>query len=140
MARIVLDTNILVSAIIASGYSAAILDRVRSGELALITSTHLLEEFSDVIARPRITRKYPQIAEKAEDLVDFLRAFTELVQGTPGESQISRDRDDDYMVACAVEGNADYIISGDPHLLDLRTHGNITILTPREFVEQVLRK
>jgi putative PIN family toxin of toxin-antitoxin system len=140
MARIVLDTNILVSAIIASGYSANILDRVRSGELTLITSSHLLEEFSDVIARPRITRKYPQVAERADDLVDFLRAFTELVQGTPGESQISRDRDDDFVLACAVEGSADYIISGDPHLLDLKTHRNITILTPREFVEQVLEK
>jgi uncharacterized protein len=140
MTKIVLDTNILVSAIIASGYSANILDRVRSGELTLITSSHLLEEFSDVIARPRITRKYPQVAEKAEDLVDFLRAFTELVQGTPGENQVSRDRDDDYVIACAIEGSADYIISGDPHLLDLKTHGNITILTPREFVERVLDK
>ena len=60
MRKIVLDTNVLVSGVIASGHSAAILNAVRQGAFQIITSAHLLEEFSDVISRRRIARKYPK--------------------------------------------------------------------------------
>ena len=57
MRKIVLDTNVLISGVIASGHSAAILNAVRKGEFQIVTSAHLLEEFSDVISRRRIARK-----------------------------------------------------------------------------------
>ncbi len=139
MVRVVLDTNVLVSGVIASGYSAKILDAARREEIKLITSVHMLEEFSDVISRRRITRKYPKATEDAETLLDFLRAFAEFVSGIPEENQISPDRDDDFVLACAVDGKADYIVSGDPHLLDLKTHKKISILLPREFAELILK-
>lgn len=72
-------------------------------------------------------------------MLDFLRAFASMVAGIPGPENVSADRDDDYVLACAVDGGADYIVSGDPHLLDLKTHRSIPILTPREFVETVLK-
>ncbi|MCC6499255.1 MAG: putative toxin-antitoxin system toxin component, PIN family [Anaerolineales bacterium] len=139
MVRVVLDTNVLVSGVIASGYSARILDAVRDEKLILTTSAHLMDEFSDVISRRRIVRKYPAIADNAESLLDFVRAFAEFVPGVPEENQISLDPDDDFVLACAVEGDADFIVSGDPHLLDLKTYKGIPILSPREFVEQVLK-
>jgi len=135
MRKIVLDTNVLVSGVIASGYSASIVDAIRKEELQLVTSAHMLEEFSGVISRRHIARKYPLAAEKAESLLDFLRAFAIIVLGNPEDVQISADRDDDYVLACAVEGQVEYIISGDPHLLDLKSHKGIPILTPREFAE-----
>lgn len=139
MVRVVLDTNVLVSGVIASGYSAQILDAARREEIKLITSVHMLEEFSDVMSRRRIVRKYPKATENAETLLDFLRAFAEFVSGVPDENQISSDRDDDFVLACAIEGKADYIVSGDPHLLDLKTYKRISVVSPREFVERVLK-
>lgn len=68
MVRVVLDTNVSVSGVIASGYSARILDATREEEIKIITSVHLLEEFSDVISRRRIVRKYPDVAENADIL------------------------------------------------------------------------
>ena len=75
MRKIVLDTNVLVSGVIASGHSAAILNAVRQGAFQIITSAHLLEEFSDVISRRRIARKYPKatqcLAKDREKLLEF---------------------------------------------------------------------
>lgn len=139
MVRVVLDTNVLVSGVIASGYSARILDAAHREEIKLVTSVHLLEEFGEVISRRRIIRKYPGVTEHAETLLDFLRAFAEFVSGVPEGNQISPDRDDDFVLACAVEGEADYIVSGDPHLLDLKSFKQIPVLTPREFAERVLK-
>ncbi len=139
MRKIVLDTNVLISGVIASGHSASILDAIRREEFKLVTSAHMLEEFSDVISRRHIARKYPKAAEKAEDLLDFLRAFAIIVPGNPDELQISADRDDDYVLACALEGEAEYIVSGDPHLLDLKSYKSVPIVTPHEFVKTTLK-
>lgn len=139
MVKVVLDTNVLISGVIASGYSAQILDAARSEEVKMVTSVHMLEEFSDVVSRRRIVRKYPEVTENAESLLDFFRAFAEIVSGMPEEAQVSRDRDDDFVLACAIEGKADYIVSGDPHLLDLKSYKKIPILSPREFAELVLK-
>ena len=140
MPRVVLDTNVLVSGVIASGYSAAIVDAARRETIQLVTSNHLLEEFSEVISRRHIARKYAKAAENAEILLDFLRAFGILVPGIPDEQQISPDRDDDFVLACAVDGEADCIVSGDPHLLYLKTHQGIPILNPKEFAAQFIKK
>ncbi len=139
MQKIVLDTNVLISGVIASGYSAAILDALRKGQIELVTSAHLLEEFGEVISRRRIARKYPQAAQEADALLDFLRAFASLVPGIPGPEHVSADRDDDFVLACALDGGVDFIVSGDPHLLDLKSYKNIPILSPREFVETTLQ-
>jgi putative PIN family toxin of toxin-antitoxin system len=137
MQKIVLDTNVLVSGIIGSGYSASILDAAHKEQIQLVTSARLLEEFSEVITRRHIARKYPKAAQAAETLLDFLRAFAILAPGIPEEQNISPDRDDDFVLACALDEKADCIVSGDPHLLDLKTYRGIPILTPREFVEQL---
>lgn len=104
-----------------------------------MTSPHLIEEFSEVIARRHIARKYPKAAEEAESLVDFIRAFGKLTAGIPEEQGVSPDRDDDFVLACAKEENADCIVSGDPHLLRLKSYEGIPILTPREFVETMIK-
>jgi putative PIN family toxin of toxin-antitoxin system len=87
MRKVVLDTNVLVSGVIASGYSAAILNAFRRAEIQLVTSAHLLAEFSEVISRRHIARKYPKAAENAEALLDYLRAFATLAPGIPEPEQ-----------------------------------------------------
>ena len=139
MQKIVLDTNVLVSGIIGSGYSASIVDAARKEQIQLVTSVRLLEEFTEVITRRHIARKYPKAAQAAETLLDFLRAFAILASGIPEAQNISPDRDDDFVLACALDEKVDCIVSGDPHLLNLRTYRGIPILTPREFVEGMLK-
>lgn len=140
MRKVVLDTNVLISGVIASGYSAAILDAARREEIKLVTSLHLLEEFSEVITRRHIARKYPKAAENAESLLDFLRAFAILTPGIPDSTAISPDRDDDFVLACADNEPVDCIVSGDPHLLALKNHKGIPILTPKVFAEEMLQR
>ena len=139
MQKVVLDTNVLISGVIASGYSASIVDAAQRGDIKLVTSVHLLKEFSEVITRRHIARKYPKAAENAESLLDFLRAFAILAPGIPESKAISPDRDDDFVLACALDESADCIVSGDPHLLNLKHYKGIPILTPREFVEKMLQ-
>lgn len=69
-----------------------------------------------------------------------MRASCVIVSGIPQGEGASRDQDDDFVLACAIDGEADYIVSGDPHLLDLKKYKGVLILSPREFVEQVLAK
>ena len=133
MQKIVLDTNVLISGIIAHGYSAAILNADRSGDLQLITSAHLLDEFSDVISRRHIARKYPLAASQAETLLDYFRAFATITPGIPDPVQISTDRDDDYVLACALDQQAKIIVSGDPHLLELKSYQGIPSLHPENL-------
>lgn len=136
--KVVLDTNVLVSGIIASGYSSTIVDAAQRGQIQLITSTSLLQEFSEVITRRHIVRKYPLVVQMADILLDFLRAFAIFVPGIPRES-VSSDQDDDFVLACARDGQANCIVSGDPDLLDLQSYRGIPILTPRAFVETKLQ-
>ncbi|MBN1536539.1 MAG: putative toxin-antitoxin system toxin component, PIN family [Anaerolineales bacterium] len=137
MLRVVFDTNILVSGIIASGYSALIIDAALREEIKLVSSAHMLEEFSEVITRRHIAKKYPKAAENADILLDFLRAFSILTAGVPTEA-ISIDRDDDYVLACVIGENVDAIVSGDPHLLSLKSYKGTPILSPKDFVIQYL--
>lgn len=83
MRKVVLDTDVLISGVIALGYSASILNAVRRAEIQLVISSHLLAEFSEVISRRHIARKYPKASENAEALLDYLRAFATLTPGIP---------------------------------------------------------
>jgi putative PIN family toxin of toxin-antitoxin system len=135
--RVVVDTNILVSAtIIPHGAPARILQAVLAGRIQLVSSPFLLGEYRDVISRPRITRKYVLLSARRDDLLRFMQTKALLVPGIPSESVIASDPDDDAVLSCAVEGGASYIVSGDPHLQDLNEYAGIRILSPREFVDQ----
>lgn len=86
MRKVVLDTNVLISGMIASGYSASILDAARCEEIKLVTSAHLLEEFSEVVSRRRIVRKYPQVAENAKSCLTFCVRFPSSHQASPNQT------------------------------------------------------
>lgn len=103
-----------------------------------MTSPVLLAEYEEVIQRPRIAEKYPMVEQRKESLLRFLRTEPLLVPGKPKERIVPDDPDDDFVVACALEGNADYIISGDPHLTELKSYRGIEILPPAEFVTREL--
>lgn len=141
MLRIVVDTNVLVSGtLVAAGSSARILEAARNAEIILLTSHRLLAEYATVIQRPHIINKYARVKENAEDLINFLSANAELVRDeSEWTGLVPADPNDDMVIACAIAGRADGIVSGDPHLIELKEVQGIPIQKPSEFVAKLTR-
>ena len=131
----VLDTNVLVSGLVAEhGFPRRILDAWLEGRFTLVTSFYLVEEVTHVLTYPRIAQRMQ--LDDAE-LAAILAALLSRTKLTPGQLQlpgVTRDLKDDAVVACAVEGKADYIVSGDQDLLALGGYEGIRVATPRQFV------
>lgn len=131
--RVVLDANVLVSAAIsAAGPPRQIVSAWVDGRFELVASPALLEELSDVLARPRF-RRFISIAT-AGDFIDGLAEDAEILDDPPAQPGLSPDPDDDYLITLARAAKADYLVSGDRHLLDLTDPGP-PVLTPRQFLD-----
>lgn len=131
MLRIVLDTNVLVSATIRNGKPRKLLQAGISGKYRILSSREILDEFSEVIQRPKfkMTR---------DDVIRIVSALIETVENIHVASDVravKRDPDDDMMINTAIDGNADYIVSGDPDLLDLKKFDEIEIVSVSRMLE-----
>jgi len=137
--RVVLDTNIIVSSLLSpSGAPAAVLDAWRELRFVLLLSPAMLEELRCTLARPRIRRKYGVAAKDVGTICQALERYALWVKGdTPFDKTVLSDADDVKFLACALEGRADCIVSGDHHLLQLGVFAGIPILSARQFLEQL---
>jgi len=134
--RAVLDTNVLVSSLVAEhGPPRRILDAWLEGHYVLVTSLYLVEELIHVLSYPRISKR---ISLTEGEMAAILAALLSKAEVTPGHLRlpgVTRDPKDDAVVACAKEGEADYIVSGDQDLLVLGEYEGIQVTTPRQCVE-----
>lgn len=134
--RVVLDTNVLVSFLLTRGRTiSAILDGWERGSFEVLTSPALIAEVRDTLEKPALRRRIRPEAAQA-----LLGALEQDATCTPGDLElpgITPDPDDDAVVACAVEGNADVIVSRDAHRLDLKEYQGIRIVEPAEFVKEL---
>jgi uncharacterized protein len=140
MLRVVLDTNIFVSSLLVKvGVPAQLMDAWRDRRYVLITSLAITDEIRATLNYPRIRRKYNITDEDVEKLVVLLQHDALLV---PGEADtagaISADPTDEKILACALDGQADLIVSGNLHLLDLVQYQRIPILNARQFLERLV--
>lgn len=135
MIRAVLDTNTLVSAIINKPLSVSqeIYQNFINKRFLLIVSPSLLAEVEDVVQRSRVRKFHKRSSESLQKIIGELANLSFLV---PGKSDIKivRDPDDDKIIATALEGKADYIVSRDLDLLDLKEFKKIKIISPEEFM------
>lgn len=135
--RVVLDANVLVSALIRpEGPPGGILRRLlRDSAFDLVASPAILDELRRALRYPKV-RKYLPASERDLDLhIEALQAVAIMVEGRLPGRIVAADPADDIYVAAAAEGLAGYIVSGDRHLLDLEEYEGIRILTPREFLD-----
>jgi len=136
MLKVVLDTNILVSATLSpKGTPAQIIKAWRKGKFKLIISPGLFEEMERVIFYPKV-RKYSAWSE--EEINYFLKELEQVSIKTPGRLSsriVKNDPADDMFIITAIEGKANYIVSGDQHLLQLKTYEDIKIITPANFLK-----
>lgn len=134
--RVVLDTNILVSAIITSGTPP---DRLCQawlrGEIELVSSTAQIAELAAVLARPRLQRFVD--AGQAAAIVANIGVRALVAEELP-KVDLSPDPDDNAILAAAIAGRADFIVSGDKkHMLALGKVAAIPIVTAREALERL---
>jgi len=139
LVRIVLDTNIFVSALISrDDPPGQVLAEVKRGHLRLVTSTDQIAELRRVLNRPSLGRFTPAAA--AEDLLGNLEQVAEVVTDLP-DIDISPDPDDNRMLATAVAGQADRIVSGDQKdMLALGEVEGIPIVKASAAAERTLRR
>jgi len=131
--RAVVDTNVLISGLLTGrGYPAQVIEALLQNEFKAVVSNTLLHELREVSARPRFSG-YPSFQRRVDTLINYLHLEGEAYQGLVQENVVAEDPDDDFVLACATEGKADYIVTGDHHLLQLGQFRGVQIITPREF-------
>ena len=135
--RVVIDTNILVSALIKpQGTVGRVLQRLRQNDYTLLYAPVLLEELVDVLNRPRIRTKYGLAEADIETIVRFILLRGEFVSPTE-PINACRDPKDNKFLEVAVTGQADVIVSGDKDLLVLHPFQGIPVITAHEFLQQL---
>lgn len=135
MRRAVLDTNVVVSGVISDkGIPSQLLSAWRARERDLVISPGILHEVQQVLSVPKIARTYGLTRQEIADIISLFRARATVVPGTLTIPPTARDADDDPILACAKEAQADYVVSGDDDLLSLERYEGIPIVSPAAFV------
>lgn len=134
--RAVLDPNVLVSAVISpAGPPGSILLAWSLDQFELVISAKLLDELAEVLARPKLQRWVSRAT--ANQYVDALAESATMIDDPPEPPRRSVDPDDDYLLALIDAADADYLVSGDPHLTGL-AHHDVPVVTPTAFLAQLL--
>lgn len=139
--RAVIDTNILVSGIISpKGAPRKIVDLAKKEVFKAATSISINHEILSVLHRPHIYKKYNLTEETIDDISAFLYEGTILTEDRYAVSKVKNDPEDNKFIACALEGEADYIVSGDDHLLRLKHYRGIQIVDVHGFLKVLGKK
>lgn len=129
--RAVADTNTVVSAFLWGGAPADILTAAREQRLTLFTSAALIAELEDVLARVKFAARIAQVGSAVTEMITGYRALAQLVR-TTAMAPVSRDPDDDQVLACALAADAALIVTRDQDLRTLDPFRTIRILPARE--------
>ena len=138
MLKIVLDANVFVSALInPHGKPAQILNYVFENKIRLFTSPSIIEELQRVLSYPKLVKRHGLEKEELKKFVSDLLSIMALVEGKKAIDVIVEDPTDNNYLSCALDAKADFIVSGDMHLLNLREHEGTQIITPTQFLEML---
>ncbi len=133
--RVVLDTNVVVSAtLVRGGNEDRILRAWQRGAFELVLSPQILEEMGRVLAHERFQKRRWMAEDEIISLLQSLAQQSVLVTGRV-TVVVSRDPEDDKFLGAAIEGDARYVVTGDRDLLDLKTYRDVQIVTPAAFLK-----
>jgi len=136
--RLVLDTNTVVSGLIWGGVPGQLIDAAAAGTVRIISSLPLLGELHDVLFRKKFATQLAEQGVDAADLFEGYAALVELVDPADIGPVILADPDDDIVLATALAGGADAIVSGDAHLLGIGEFRGMPIVTPAAAVSRLV--
>ena len=128
--KVVVDTNVFISGVFFGGKPQRVLEKIVDGEVCGLCSVEILNEYREIVNR---------MVEKKGGTLDpgFLNPFYSKLQFIAVSTVVKecRDPDDDKFLACALDGAAYYVVSGDSDLLSMREYKGIKIVTVNEFLE-----
>jgi putative PIN family toxin of toxin-antitoxin system len=130
MIRIVLDTNVIVSALVFGGVPRAVLQFAEAGHCELFYSQAIQNE-----VRRILVEKFGWPPDRLLEVLPVVWTMGELVVPRIPVCAVADDPDDDRVLECALAADASLVVSGDRHLLVLRSYKSISIVTPRQFLE-----
>ncbi|MBI5373861.1 MAG: putative toxin-antitoxin system toxin component, PIN family [Candidatus Schekmanbacteria bacterium] len=126
---VVFDTNVFVASIITQGVCSKLLYRARSREFCLVACPFIMTEIRRVLSK-KFHFSHNDISLAMEPISE---AIEEIIEHNLKISNICRDSDDDNILACAFAAKADYLVTGDSDLLDIKYYEDVKIITPRDF-------
>lgn len=129
--RVILDTNLWISYLISDRFISIDL-LIMEGRIRLLFSEELLTEFLAVVSRPKLRKYFTET--DVESLLQLFDVYGEVIK-VESSVDICRDPKDNFLLALAKEGKADYLLTGDKDLLVLGTYVNTKIITFREFLD-----
>ncbi len=132
--QVVVDTNVLISAVFFGGKPGHILEAWQQKKIELVISTDMLAEYVDVLHR--LSAKYPKV--DVSQIITLITSFGLIVEARDLNEQICEDPDDDKFIAAALESSSSVIITGDMHLLDVSGYAGIEMIEPSVFIEKYL--
>jgi len=141
MIRVVLDANQFVSALLKGDSNPArILNLVEANQIRLLMSEAIIAEITAVLHYPKIVQRHGKDDIFLNLLLKRLRSVSLITPGTLQLVVIKEDPEDNRYLECAREGKADFIVSGDHHLTDLKAIQGIPIVTPQAFLKIIQDK
>jgi uncharacterized protein len=136
--RLVLDTNVVASAFLWGGVPRELLQAARDKHISLFTSTPLLAELTNILARQKFAKKINAAQMTVDQLVDRYAELAALVHPLP-TGRIAPDPDDDVVIGTALAAKADYIVTGDKPLLSVVEYQQVCLLSVSEAVQLLSR-
>ena len=139
--KAVVDTSVMVSVAFAKeGLTKELRGMIVEGAFRLVTSKEIMAELYRVLHYPRILKQFKPSSEDLEEFIGMILERAMLTKGRYSLRKIKEDPSDDMFLACALEGKADFIVSRDPHLRNLKRFQGIEIVDVKSFVERVRKK
>lgn len=136
--RLVLDTNVVIAGLLWAGHPRHLIDRAIDDTVTLCSSPALVDELTQTLHHQKFAQRLTQSGKTASALVAQYTALVTLVSPRQVPRVIEHDADDDQVLACALAGQADLIVSGDRHLHSLGgQYQGIPIVTPAQAMQQI---
>jgi len=118
-------------------FSEKILSLAGTGDIEIFLSEHILDELKRTLLSPKLMRIHGDTVRQLHHSIELLKRFVTLTPGIIEVDVVKEDPDDNKVLSCAIEAHADFIISGDHHLTDLKRYNNIPIVNPDTFLKHM---
>jgi putative PIN family toxin of toxin-antitoxin system len=135
--KLVVDTNVLVSSFLWKGTPGRLIELAGEKECRLFTSRVLIDELAEVLQRKKLANQVQATGFTTAQMLHNYQKLATMVTARRLAQQVSRDADDDAVLACALAAQADLIVSGDDDLLVLKQFQEIRIVTPAQAVKMI---
>jgi putative PIN family toxin of toxin-antitoxin system len=132
--KVVLDTNVLVSALLFKGELSKIVDLWEKGKIIPVISRETFAGFKKVLSYPKFSLTDKEIKTTIEENI---LPFFEVVDITANVTGVCRDSDDDKFISCALSASANYIVSGDKDLCELGRYRSVKIINVKDFIGMI---